>query len=151
MPIHRIIPYTNPKLCMAINPFKDNIKLGIFPIFQSCRSLWNIEEDTTQITNYCHPNYGLKVYERNGLDLDIGLTDPYNIMSHFYMTRITDNVCTFQVSSDKKFFVSFDKYNGLTLDYDSNIDMDNNLWIISKALDPPQQLLHRLKQASTTC
>ena len=136
MTIYRIIPYSNYKLCLAINPFMENIKLGVYPAFNSDRSLWKIKSNPTMINNYCHQDYGLKVHESEGnvIGVRAGLVSPDDTKCHFYMTKISNNIYTLQVAKDIRKLLSYDKNRGLLLNHsdDGKIDMNNDLWIFTQ-------------------
>jgi hypothetical protein len=155
MSICRVRPYASPRLCLSVNPLMESIKIGVYPTFNSDRALWKVRLDLTTITNYCHQDYGLKVHEHDGnvIGVQTGLITPGDIKCNFYMTEIANNIYTLQVARDMRKLLSYNSNNGLTLDHtdDSKLDMDSNLWIISKASDHLQQLPRRWMPAYTTC
>lgn len=98
-------------MCLAVNPLKEALQLGLYPLYRSDRSQWNIHRDEQErvlINNECHQGYYLKCQENSlGLRPFIDKSDEYQLVMKILKEDERNMLCTFQRICDKK-YVAFD-------------------------------------------
>lgn len=127
MTFYRITPVIRGIRCLSINPFKEAVNLGIYPLYSSDRSLWSVDlidglNSTYSIKNVCHQDYGLK-WNKN--DITIRPLIPSN---HSYWFNIR-NVHYYPNGEFISIIRPFN--NSKYIGYDLRLKDIENYWIFS--------------------
>lgn len=127
MKIYRITPIVRCMDCLSVNPFKETVNLGIYPLYTSDRSLWSVSlidglDSTYSIKNVCHQDYGLKW---NREDISVR---PHISSDHSYWFNIK-NVHPYP---NGKFISIIRPFNNSKyIGYDLRLKNTENYWIFS--------------------
>lgn len=135
--IYRIRPLRDPQLCLALSPYHDAPRLGMYPLFRSDRTLWNmnVRSPSTAIHSCCHPDYCIKqrMYApemglfRNRREYRFRI----NPIDEYYDGSIVANIIAYK--DDTRQLVVDERRNILRLGIPSQ--KNEALWILHRAYD----------------